>query len=84
MQLDYFAKMAARSAVAPARWRRPFLTFLDGIEKGWTIPVLIVGFAGIWLLFLVIAYQSGDLHADALETWTLGREFAWGIPNIRP
>jgi 4-amino-4-deoxy-L-arabinose transferase-like glycosyltransferase len=84
VQLDYFAKMAARSAVAPARWRRPFLTFLDGIEKGWTIPVLIVGFAGIWLLFLVIAYQSGDLHADALETWTLGREFAWGNPKHPP
>ncbi|MES2031342.1 MAG: glycosyltransferase family 39 protein [Pseudomonadota bacterium] len=84
MQLDYFAKMAARSAVAPARWRRPFLTWLDGIEKGWTIPALIVGFASIWLLFLVIAYQSGDLHADALETWSLGREFAWGYPKHPP
>ncbi len=46
--------------------------------------MLIVGFASIWLLFLVIAYQSGDLHADALETWSLGREFAWGYPKHPP
>jgi 4-amino-4-deoxy-L-arabinose transferase-like glycosyltransferase len=82
--LDYFAAMAARSAVAPARWRRPFLSFLDGVERGWAIPALIVGFAAIWLLFLIVAYQSGDLHADALETWTLGREFAWGNPKHPP
>lgn len=84
MQLNYFAAMAARSAVAPARWRRPFLTWLDGIEKGWAIPLLIVSFAAIWLLFLVIAYQSGALHADALETWSVGREFAWGNAKHPP
>lgn len=84
MQLDYFAAMAARSAVAPAKWRRPFLTWLDGIERGWAIPLLIVGFAAIWLLFLVIAYQGAHLHADALETWTIGREFAWGNAKHPP
>lgn len=84
MQLDYFPAMAARSAVAPARWRRPFLKWLDGIEKGWAIPALIVAFAAVWLLFLVIAYLSGDLHADALETWSVGREFAWGNAKHPP
>jgi hypothetical protein len=76
--------MAARSAVAPARWRRPFLAWLDGIEKGWALPLLIVGFAAVWLLFLIVAYQSGDLHADALETWSVGREFAWGNAKHPP
>ncbi|MDB5567021.1 MAG: hypothetical protein JWP84_3587 [Tardiphaga sp.] len=84
VQLDYFAAMAARSAVAPARWRRPFWRWLDGIEKGWAIPALIVAFAAVWLLFLLIAYLSGDLHADALETWSVGREFAWGNAKHPP
>lgn len=84
MQLDYFATLAARSDRAPARWRRPFLAWLDGIEKGWAIPLLIVAFAAAWWLFLIIAYQSGDLHADALETWSLGREFAWGNAKHPP
>ena len=84
MRLDYFATLAARSAAAPARWRRPFLAWLDGIEKGWAIPLLIAGFAAAWWLFLIIAYQSGDLHADALETWSLGRDFAWGNAKHPP
>ena len=84
MQLDYFAAKAARSDMAPARWRRPFLIWLDGIERGWAIPFLIVAFAASWWLFLIIAYQSGDLHADALETWTLGRDFAWGNAKHPP
>ena len=84
MQLDYFAAMAARSAASPARWRRPFLAWLDGIEKGWAIPLLIAAFAMVWLLFLVIAYQSGDLHADALETWSIGRTFALGNAKHPP
>jgi 4-amino-4-deoxy-L-arabinose transferase-like glycosyltransferase len=84
VQLDYFAAMAARSAVAPARWRRPFWRWLDGIEKGWAIPALIAVFAAVWLLFLLIAYLSGDLHADALETWSVGREFAWGNAKHPP
>lgn len=84
MRLDYFAAKAARSAAAPARWRRPFLAWLDGIERGWSIPLLIVGFAAAWWLFLVVAYQSGDLHADALETWSLGRDFNWGNAKHPP
>lgn len=84
MRLDYFAVLAERAAMAPARWRRPFLAWLDGIERGWAIPLLIAAFAAAWWLFLVIAYQSGDLHADVLETWSLGREFAWGNAKHPP
>jgi 4-amino-4-deoxy-L-arabinose transferase-like glycosyltransferase len=76
--------MAKRSDAAPARWRRPLLAWLDGIEKGWGIPVLIVGFAAAWMLFLMIAYLSGDLHPDVLETWSVGRSFAWGNPKHPP
>jgi 4-amino-4-deoxy-L-arabinose transferase-like glycosyltransferase len=82
--LEFVGVLAARSAVAPARWRRPFLLWLDGIEEGWAIPLLIVGFAAAWMLFLLIAYLSGDLHADALETWSVGRGFAWGNAKHPP
>ena len=84
VNLDFFEAMAERSDAAPARWRRPFLTWLDGIEKGWGIPVLIVGFAVAWMLFLMIAYLNGDLHPDVLETWSLGRSFAWGNAKHPP
>src|SRR5260370_10975320 len=82
--LDLFEAIAKRSEVAPARWRLPFLAWLDGIEKGWGIPVLIVGFAATWMLFLTIAYLSGDLHPDVLETWSVGRSFAWGNAKHPP
>jgi len=35
-----FSAMAARSDVAPARWRKPFLNWMDGVEAGWAIPLL--------------------------------------------
>lgn len=67
-----------------SRWRRPFEFWLDGIERGWAIPALLVGFVAIWMTFLAIAYQAGDLHPDVLETWSIGREFAWGNPKHPP
>ena len=70
--------MAARSDISPARWRRPFLGWLDGIEAGWAIPLLLIGFTAVWMAFLAIAYLGGDLHPDVLETWTVGRTFGWG------
>lgn len=85
MPIDFaFSAMAARADNAPARWRRPFLRWLDGIEAGWAIPLLLVGFVAIWMAFLSIAYLSGDLHPDGLETWTLGRRFEWGNPKHPP
>jgi hypothetical protein len=76
--------MAARSDAAPASWRRPFLKWLDGTEPGWGIPFLLAGFVVVWMAYLTIAYLCGDLHPDALETWTLGRSFAWGNPKHPP
>ncbi len=79
-----FSEMAARSEISPARWRRPFLSWLDGIEAGWAIPLLLIGFVAVWLAFLVIAYLGGDLHPDVLETWTLGRSMEWGYSKHPP
>ena len=79
-----FSAMAARSDVAPARWRKPFLIWMDGVEAGWAIPLLLIGFIAVWLAFLVIAYIGGDLHSDVLETWTLGRSIEWGYSKHPP
>jgi 4-amino-4-deoxy-L-arabinose transferase-like glycosyltransferase len=79
-----FSAMAARSETRPARWRRPFLIWLDGTEKGWAIPLLLIGFVAIWLAYLAIAYFDGDLHQDVLETWTLGRNIDWGYAKHPP
>ncbi|WP_298254061.1 glycosyltransferase family 39 protein [Bradyrhizobium sp.] len=75
---------ATRSDISPARWREPFLRLLDGVEEGWTIPLLLVGFAAVWMAFLVIAYLVGDLHSDVLEAWTFGRTFEWGSSKHPP
>jgi 4-amino-4-deoxy-L-arabinose transferase-like glycosyltransferase len=85
LPIDFaFSAMAARSDISPARWRRPFLSWLDGIEAGWAVPLLLVGFAAVWMAFLAIAYLGGDLHPDVLETWTLGRTFEWGCSKHPP
>jgi 4-amino-4-deoxy-L-arabinose transferase-like glycosyltransferase len=79
-----FASLAAHSDIPPSRWRRPFLIWLDGVEAGWAIPLLLAGFVTVWTVFLVIAYFNGDLHPDVLETWTLGRAFDWGSSKHPP
>jgi 4-amino-4-deoxy-L-arabinose transferase-like glycosyltransferase len=78
------ADLAARSDLSPARWRKPFWIWFDGIEAGWAIPLLLVGFVAVWMAYLVIAYLCGDLHSDVLETWTLGRSFEWGNSKHPP
>jgi 4-amino-4-deoxy-L-arabinose transferase-like glycosyltransferase len=57
---------------------------MDGIEEGWAIPLLLIGFVAVWLVFLMIAYLGGDLHSDVLETWTLGRSMEWGYSKHPP
>src|SRR5882724_5272166 len=79
-----FSTMAARSEVSPARWRWPLLSWMDGIEEGWAIPLLLFGFVAVWFLFLVIAYLGGDLHSDVLETWTFGRNIEWSYSKHPP
>jgi 4-amino-4-deoxy-L-arabinose transferase-like glycosyltransferase len=79
-----FSGMAERSDISPARWRRPFLRFLDGVEAGWAIPTMLAGFVAIWMAYLAIAYLGGDLHPDVLEAWVVGRTFEWGSPKHPP
>ncbi|BBO07279.1 MULTISPECIES: glycosyltransferase family 39 protein [Bradyrhizobium] len=79
-----FQAMAERSDRAPARWRRPFLHWLDGVEAGWAVPLLIGCFVAIWTLYLAIAYAGGGLHPDTLEAWMLGQHFAWGYHKHPP
>jgi len=85
LPIDFaFSAMAARSDIFPSSWRRPFLSWLHGIEAGWAVPLLLVGFIAVWLVFLAVAYLGGDLHPDVLETWTLGRTFEWGYSKHPP
>ena len=82
----YFSSSAAaaRSDLAPASWRRPFLKWLDGVEAGWAVPLLLAGFIAVWMANLQIAYLSGDLHPDVLETWSFGRTWQWGNSKHPP
>lgn len=76
--------MAARADQSPARWRRPFIRWLEGVEAGWSVPLLLICFVALWTAYLSIAYVGSGLHPDVLETWTLGRHFAWGNPKHPP
>jgi 4-amino-4-deoxy-L-arabinose transferase-like glycosyltransferase len=76
--------MDMRAEISSARWRKPFVGFLDGVEAGWAIPLLLIGFVAVWVAFLCIAYAGGDLHQDVLETWSLGRSFEWGYSKHPP
>jgi 4-amino-4-deoxy-L-arabinose transferase-like glycosyltransferase len=57
---------------------------MDGVEAGWAVPLLLVGFVAVWQTYLSIAYVGGDLHPDVLETWTFGRSLEWGYPKHPP
>ncbi|CCD95903.1 conserved membrane hypothetical protein [Bradyrhizobium sp. ORS 375] len=79
-----FSAVAARSDSDPAAWRRPLLRWLDGIQAGWAIPLLLVAFVAVWTIYLCIAYAGAGLHPDVLETWTFGRQFGWGYAKHPP
>src|SRR5262249_3605467 len=66
----------------PAYWRWAFFRFFYGIEAGWAVSLLLVGFFATWRVFLTIAYLSGDPHQDVLEAWSVGRTWGWG--NSKP
>jgi Dolichyl-phosphate-mannose-protein mannosyltransferase len=66
------------------RWREPLERWLDGVEEGWAIPLMLLGFVAIWQIYFAIAYAGGDLHPDVLETWTLGRSLEWGYSKHPP
>jgi 4-amino-4-deoxy-L-arabinose transferase-like glycosyltransferase len=74
----------ARVKISPADWRRPIQYWMDGVEAGWAVPLLLVGFVAVWQTYLSIAYFGGDLHPDVLETWTFGRSLELGYPKHPP
>ena len=76
--------MTHEAPSAISSWRRPFVGWLDGIEPGWAIPVLLAGFVVVWTIFFVIAYWGGDLHPDVLEAWSVGRTLGWGFDKHPP
>jgi len=76
--------MAVRSELSPANWRKPYLRWLDGIEEGWGIPLLLAVFVAIWWAYIGIAYSGGGLHPDVLEAWTYGRSLEWGYTKHPP
>jgi 4-amino-4-deoxy-L-arabinose transferase-like glycosyltransferase len=54
-------------------------SWLDRIETGYSIPVFLIAFAATWTVIFSVAYWNADLHMDVLETWSVGRVFAWGF-----
>jgi 4-amino-4-deoxy-L-arabinose transferase-like glycosyltransferase len=74
----------ARARISSADWRPTIQIWMDGVEAGWAVPLLLVGFVAVWQAFLSIAYFGGDLHPDVLETWTFGRSLDWGYPKHPP
>jgi 4-amino-4-deoxy-L-arabinose transferase-like glycosyltransferase len=73
-----------RARISSWDWRPSIQIWIDGVEAGWAIPLLLVGFVAVWQAFLSIAYYGGDLHPDVLETWTFGRSLDWGYPKHPP
>jgi hypothetical protein len=84
MSLAYPIPVTARASFSLARWHRPLSTWFDGIEQGWAVPLLLIGFVAVWSVYFVVAYADGDLHPDVLETWTLGRSLEWGYAKHPP
>ena len=78
-----FAKIG-RPQYSSTGWRQPILCWMDGVEAGWAVPLLLIAFVAVWQAFLSIAYYGGDLHPDVLETWTFGRSLEWGYPKHPP
>lgn len=79
-----FSVLAKQSDRCPAAWRRPFIGWLEGVEAGWSVPLLLLCFVAVWTTYLSLAYLGAGLHPDVLETWTFGRDFAWGYPKHPP
>src|SRR5215475_5439499 len=79
-----FTVAALRAELSPSRWRDGLSEWVDGVEAGWTVPLLLTGFVVLWQVYLMIAYIDGDLHSDVLETWTLGRSVEWGYSKHPP
>lgn len=58
--------------------------WLDGVEAGWSIPILLIAFVAIWSVILPLAYLNAGPHPDVLEAWSVGRTFNWGNAKHPP
>jgi 4-amino-4-deoxy-L-arabinose transferase-like glycosyltransferase len=65
-------------------WSAAVRRWLDGIERGWSIPLFLTLFVAVWVVALALAYSNAGLHPDVLETWSLGRDPAWGSSKHPP
>ena len=69
---------------APSRWWRLVDRWLDGIEAGWGVPLLLAMFVIVWMMFATLAYWNVSLHPDVLEAWSVGRTLGWGNAKHPP
>jgi hypothetical protein len=50
-----FPVAALRADLSPPRWRSWLLNWMDGVDAGWAVQLLLSGFVAVWFAFLVIA-----------------------------
>lgn len=82
--LQYLEPSAAGSFSLRRLWDSAVRRWLDGVEHGWSIPLLLIAFVAVWVVTLGLAYSNAGLHPDVLETWSLGREMTWGNSKHPP
>ncbi len=82
--LQYSEPSAAGSLSLRRRWNSAVQQWLDGVERGWSIPLLLTAFVAVWVVTLGLAYSNAGLHPDVLETWSLGRDLTWGNSKHPP
>lgn len=58
--------------------------WLDGVEAGWGVPLLLALFVAVWMTTLTLAYWNASLFPDALEAWSVGRSLGWGNAKHPP
>lgn len=58
--------------------------WLDGVEAGWGVPLLLATFVAVWMVTLTLAYLNASLFPDVLEAWSVGRTLGWGNAKHPP
>lgn len=82
--LQYSEPSATGSFSLRRLWTNAVQQWLDGVERGWSIPLLLIAFVAVWVVTLGLAYSNAGLHPDVLETWSLGRDLTWGNSKHPP
>lgn len=68
----------------PSQWWRLVDRWLDGVEAGWGVPLLLAMFVAVWMATLTVAYWNVSLFPDVLEAWSVGRTLGWGNAKHPP